>query len=374
MTLSANELKSLASDVARLSALLTRDREKLPASYLKDPGLRRAYQRYFLPANLAKIHLPLAELARHRKGLLERERLRVLDIGSGPGTAILGVMEFFFRRESGPALQFTAVDEVGENLREAERLFAEQRNRTGLRASLRTVRASIVRQGQSLSGEQFDIITLSNVLNELFHGDEDRIAKRCELLRELTDRHLAPDGSMIIIEPALRETSRELLQVGCGLLNEGFHIYAPCPARGLCETLENPRDWQHEEVPWDPPDVVKEIDKQTGLRKDALKFSYLVLRTDGFSLWDACGSDAWRVVSEPLRTKGKLEYHLCGRAGRFLVVRLDKDQSPANDHYGTLSRGSIVRFDGIETKGRRLKVGRDTTVEPLRHPDTSGAR
>jgi SAM-dependent methyltransferase len=374
MTLSANELKSLASDVARLSTLLTRDREKLPASYLKDPGLRRAYLLYFLPANLAKIHLPLAELSRHPKGLPERERLRVLDIGSGPGTAILGVMDFFSRRESGPVLEFTAVDEVGENLREAERLFAGQRDRTGIKASLRTVKASITRQGEGLSGERFDIITLSNVLNELFTGDDDRIAKREELLRELAGRLLAPDGSVIIIEPALRETSRELLQVGCGLLKAGYHIYAPCPAQGLCETLENLRDWQHEEVPWEPPDVIKEIDRQAGLRKDALKFSYLILRTDGLSLWNVIGSDSWRVVSEPLRSKGKLEFYLCGTAGRFLVVRLDKDRSPGNDLYGALSRGSFVRFDGIETRGKRLKVGKETTVEPLQHPDTSGLR
>ena len=38
------------------------------------------------------------------------------------------------------------------------------------------------------------------------------------------------------------------------------------------------------------PALVKEIDKLTGLRKDSLKFSYLVLRKDGLTLKDVCGS------------------------------------------------------------------------------------
>jgi SAM-dependent methyltransferase len=360
--LSKNELDALAADVKRLSNMLTKEREALSGAYLKDAGLRKAYLLYFLPANLLKIHVPLGELSLHPGNIFGKKRLRVLDIGSGPGTAVLGVLAFFAKRGPGPFLEFTAVDHVAENLREAEALFREHRADCGVEASLRTVKSGMEGMAAHLSGE-YDVILLSNALNELFHGDPERIEKRTELLKDVLDRRLGPDGSAVIIEPALRETSRELLEVGCRLSGAGFTFYAPCPPAGLCAALENPRDWHHEEVPWDPPVLIREIDKRIGLRKDALKFAYLVLRKDGLSLADVFGADFRRVASEPLVSKGKMEFFLCGGDGRRRVVRLDKDKTASNEAFGDLRRGDIVRFEGLIDEGKRYKVGRETKVE-----------
>jgi len=362
--LSKDELKTLAADVLRLSRLLTKERGSLAAAYLRDEGLRRAYVRYFLPANMYKIHIPLTELSLHAKNLLSKERLRVLDIGAGPGTSLLGVMEFFGRQAQKPSLEFTAVDAVPENLREAEALFQEYRNGHPINASLHTVKATVERLEHHLEGG-FDIIVLSNVLNELFPGDAKKTAKRAEVLKNVLDRHLGPDGSCVIIEPALRETSREMVEVVCDLLAEGFTIYAPCPERAFRAVLENPRDWYHEDVPWDPPALIREIDKLIGLRKDSLKFSYAVLRKDGLSLADVHGTDSCRIVSEPLASKGKIEFYLCGPGGRLRVARLDKDRTPQNASFEDLRRGDIVRFDRPIREEKRLKVGKDTVVALL---------
>jgi ribosomal protein RSM22 (predicted rRNA methylase) len=357
-----DELKALAADVLRLSRLLTKERGGLGAAYLRDEGLRRAYVRYFLPANRYKIHIPLAELSLHAKNLLSKERLRVLDIGAGPGTSLLGVMEFFGRQAQRPSLEFVAVDEVFENLREAEALFQEYRNgHYRPEASLHIVKATAERLEHHLEGE-FDIIVLSNVLNELFPGDAEKTAKRAEFLKNVLDRRLGPDGSCIIIEPALRETSREMAEVVCKLLAEGFTIYAPCPERAFRAVLENPRDWYHEDVPWDPPALIKEIDELIGLRKDSLKFSYAVLRKDGLSLTDVHGLDSCRIVSEPLVSKGKIEFYVCSPAGRLRVTRLDKDRTPQNASFEDLRRGDIVRFDRPIREEKRLKAGKDTGV------------
>jgi len=56
---------------------------------------------------------------------------------------------------------------------------------------------------------------------------------------------------------------------------------------------------------WEAPPLISALDKLTGLRKDALKFSYLVLRMDGISLSDVYGEEAFRMVSEPLVSKGR---------------------------------------------------------------------
>jgi SAM-dependent methyltransferase len=374
MTRSSNkdstDLDRLAATVTRLSRMLTRDRDHLPGSYLRDPELRRAYRAYFLPANLPKIHVPLAEIALHPDRLLDRERLRVLDIGTGPGTSVLGMLAFFGQRERRPTLAFTAVDQVGENLRVAEALFVEHRKAYGGGSSLQTLRCG-AEEVTARTRERFDLIVFSNVLNELFAGDEDRIEKRTRLVGNVMRELLEEGGSCIVIEPALRDTSREMLQVRDSLLFEGFPVYSPCLAQAPCPALRHPKDWCHEDIAWDAPGTIRDIDARTGLRKDALKFSYLVLRQGGLSLRDMVGVDAMRVVSEPLVSKGKREYYCCGPAGRRLVVRLDKDASPANLPFQDLRRGDVVRFERLMDEQKRFRVTKETMVIRVKMPCAS---
>jgi ribosomal protein RSM22 (predicted rRNA methylase) len=360
---SHDELLSLAADVARISTLLTREREGLPAAYLKDEGLRKAYGAYFLPSNLAKIHKPLQELYVHPRGLLAKAKLRVLDIGAGPGTASLGMLTFFSQRERMPHLEFTAVDQVSGNLKMAEELFRSAVQSHPIEASLKTVLSGIAGLDHYLSG-QYDVIILSNVLNELFSRDEARIEKRAGMLNDILKKSLVDDGCCIVIEPALRETTREMLDVRKGILEEGLHVYSPCLFSGTCPALVNPKDWCHEDIPWDPPPLIKKIDNLTRLRKDALKFSYLVLRKDRFSLADVCGLNSFRVVSEPLVSKGKVEFYICGAGERKIVARLDKDATPGNEPFRDLQRGSVVNFERLIDEGKRFKVGKETAVTP----------
>ena len=360
--LSHDELRSLAADVVRLSTLLTREREDLPAAYLRDERLRNAYQAYFLPANLSKIHKSLQELSLHPRDLFSKAKLRLLDIGAGPGTASLGALTFFSQQKrKNPLLEFTAVDQVAGNLKIAEALFSSFGKTREFKASLRTILSDIEGLENHLHGH-FDVIILSNVMNELFARDERRTGKRVDILNTILKRSLADDGSCIIIEPALRETSRGMLEVRDGLLGQRFHVYSPCFFSGTCPALANPKDWCHEDIPWDPPTLVKEIDKLTGLRKDSLKFSYLVLRKDGLSLRDGPRENSVRVVSEPLVSKGKREFYVCGAAGRRLVTRLDKDATPGNELFGSLQRGALVRFGQLIDEGKRFKVGKVTAV------------
>ncbi|MBM2839007.1 MAG: hypothetical protein HW415_1632 [Deltaproteobacteria bacterium] len=362
--LTGTELKALASNVGRLSSLLTRERETLPVAYLKNEALRRAYLLYFLPSNLDKIHIPLHELSLHPSKALSKQSLRILDIGSGPGTAILGIMGFFSAKEKRPVLEFTAIDQVKENLRDSEALFGLFRERVSIAATLKTIKSSM-EMASSFPKGPYDIIVLSNILNEVAHPDEDRTSKRVAILKTVLSDLLAPDGSCIIIEPALRQTSRDMLEVRDGLLDEGFCIYSPCLMGEKCPALQNPKDWCHEDIAWEFPEIVREVDSLTGLRKDSLKFSYLVLRKDGLSIKDIYGDSSFRVVSESLVSKGKIEFYVCGKEGRRMVTRLDKDKTIKNKAFEDLMRGDIVGFEGVIDEGKRLRVGKETNVVSL---------
>jgi len=353
-------LKALAADVLRLSKLLTRDRGELPAAYLNDAALRKAYQAYFLPPNRAKVRLALTELLLHPGELLRKDRLRVLDLGSGPGTAVLGALDFFSQQDHRPFLEFIAQDQVAENLKEATRIFSDQQHGYDA-ATLTTIHSTIDKVEARLDGH-YDIIMLSNVLNELYAQDAAKLSRRTELMAHLLRTFLTPDGSCILIEPALQGTSRDLLLVRDALREQGFTVYAPCLRQEPCPALLNPKDWCHEDIPWEAPPLIHALDKLTGLRKDALKFSYLVLRLDKSSLSEVYGAEAFRMVSEPLVSKGKAEYYVCGVAGRKLITRLDKDASPRNQAYSGLRRGDIVVFDGLRDEGKRFKVEKGTRV------------
>lgn len=361
-SLTASELNSLASDIIELSNLFTKERKILPSQYLNNKSLRRAYILYFLPSNIYKIHLPLKELSLHPQKFLLKKELKILDLGSGPGTTILGILDFFSNQEKRPSLEFTAVDSVAENLSITNDLFKLFTKNINIDASLKTFKINI-ENTRALPEGSYDIIILSNILNELFYDDNKRIAERVSFLNTVIDKFLTPDGSCIIIEPALRETTRGMLKVRDNLIKNGFKIYSPCLMNEPCPALLNPKDWCHEDIPWNPPVIIKEIDKLTGLRKDSLKFSYLVLRKDKLSLSDILEKNSFRLVSEPLISKGKIEFFICGHGGRQLITRLDKDETPSNKQFQKLQRGDIVTFEALIDEGKRFKVGKNTVVK-----------
>lgn len=360
-SLTASELNSLASDIIELSNLFTKERKILPPQYLNNKNLRRAYMLYFLPSNIYKIHLPLKELSLHPQKFLLKKELKILDLGSGPGTTILGILDFFSNRKKRPSLEFTAIDSVAENLSITKEFFKLVSEHI-IDASLKTFKLNI-ENVKAIPEGSYDIIILSNILNELFFNDEKKIDKRVSFLNSIIDKFLTPDGSCIIIEPALRETAREMLDIRDSLIKNGFKIYSPCLIDEPCPALLNPKDWCHEDIPWTPPVIIKELDKLTGLRKDSLKFSYLVLRKDKLSLSDILEKNSCRIVSEPLISKGKIEFFICGHGGRQLITRLDKDETPSNIQFQKIQRGDIVTFEALIDGGKRLKVGKNTVVK-----------
>ncbi|TAJ24102.1 MAG: hypothetical protein EPO64_09970, partial [Nitrospirae bacterium] len=192
-----------------------------------------------------------------------------------------------------------------------------------------------------------------------------------ELVRHLLgllDQH----GTLMIIEPALRETSRQLHLVRNQLLEDKLcTVYSPCLHEQPCPALLKETDWCHEERSWVPLPLVTAIDREVEFIKDALKFSYLLLRKDGCTIVPR-NSDVYRVVSELRVMKGEKRAWLCHETGRPEVGRLDRELSLTNEAFDSWHRGAIVKIDQImrkERKGRESTVGRipaDATVEIIR--------
>jgi len=380
--------RELCEAVTSLSRLFTRERETLarkhdglPADYLAEDTLRLGYLAYFLPVNLAKVQALLDELPALEEATgARRSPLRVLDLGCGPGTAAVGVLDWLRHVRFGHErpIEVVAVDRSRPALVEAERLWNEYvRLANGPDCHLLPTHADLERPGSlkalaSTGRAPYDLIVMANTLNELFGAAHDPLARRAKLVTTMLDL-LAPQGSLVILEPALRDVSRDLHRVRDTLVaQQACTVYSPCLHEGPCPALINKDDWCHEERPWTTPPLVAAIDREVGFIKDALKFSYLILRKDGRTIVPRAAA-CYRVVSELREMKGEKRAWLCNEAGRPEVGRLDRERSEANAALDEWHRGAIVRVEELvrkEGKGGQRGVARipgEAKVEVIRH-------
>jgi hypothetical protein len=298
---------------------LVGERRLIGTPYLADPALRREYARDIAPRTGAALGKILAEV--FPAGGAARPR-RALDLGTGTGAAVEALRAHF-----GADLDVAGVDRV---------------------AAPGVVTANLAVELPMVDG-RFDVVVAAHLLGELFveRSPEQRVTARARRVRAWAAALLARGGTMILVEPALRETSRDLLAVRDQLLAlSDLEIVAPCFWAGPCPALAHPGDWCHDAAPvsWGP----------------RVDFSYLVLR-------EAKGSPRedglYRIVSDPLPEKGRLKIYGCGPTGRNPFIRLDRHASPGNGALAELVRGGVARITGAARANDGLRIEAETVVE-----------
>ena len=370
---------ALAQAVVNLSFLFTTARASLPPRYLDDSAHASAYLSYFLPVNLSKVQVLLDELPNDNHEISDRP-MAVLDLGCGPGTGSLALLDWLWHRspERAKSLSVLAADTSHESLQDAKRLWEAYCQEVGISSTgLRYVEGNLEHPlkgdlgKQIVRGGPYDLMIMANCLNELFPTAVDSTADRAAVVGQLLP-FLSTHGTIMIVEPALRQTARELHQLRNHLLKQNLcTVYSPCLHEQACPALDHPDDWCHEERPWQTPPVIAAIDRDVGFIKDALKFSYLLLRTDGRTIVSR-SPQTFRVVSELRELKGEKRAWLCNETGRPEVGRLDRKASPHNAAVDSWHRGAIVHIERIvrkEREGKVSPVGRiesDAVVEIVR--------
>jgi SAM-dependent methyltransferase len=298
-----------ARGVLELSAMFN-GRVPWRRGYLASRTLRRAYVHYYLPANAEKVLRVLREMDAYAP---PGRPLRVLDFGCGPGAATIALLA-----SGRPVGELWLVDVVDEALDDAE-FFA------------RALGAAPRRAHEPPPGP-FDLILAAHVLSET--------GARLEPL-------LAEEGYLAVVEPALRETTRRLMEWRDRKVEEGYRVAAPCLGDSPCPMLEHADLWCHMDVPWARPSWVAEVDRRTGLRKESLKYAYAVVTPKGRTLADLPGD--LRLVSNLHREKGKVWAWGCGRSGPLCRVEvLARHRSEATAAFFRAARGDVLE---VETSG-----------------------
>ena len=333
--LTHDELREVGAGVKQLSMGLTRNRELAGARYMDDPKLLGAYLLFYWPVSYAQGRSTLSEL-------INRPR-SVLDLGAGPGP-----------------LAFAALDAGATTVVAADRS----------KPALELAKALALEAGEGMATREwspekplpdgkYDLITMGHVVNELFNG---QIAPRAELLEKVLER-VNPNGSLVVIEPALRDTSRALLQVRDVLVNKGYAVRAPCMFRGNCPALIKESDWCHAERSWRMPSVIEDLAKTAGLHKESLKMSYLVLAPKGEQWAPPPAGTVFRIVSEPLEGKGRRRFMACGPEGRVGLAMQEKHENEKNRLFFKISRGDVIRITQTEERGDGRALTDQSTLE-----------
>src|SRR5437867_5343695 len=188
-----DEFTGLCRSVATLSRLFTRDRGALEAGYMADDTLRRGYVAYFLPVNLAKVQALLDELP--ASGPAPTLPVRILDIGSGPGTVALAVLDWMRHQPSGlqRPIEVVAVDQTRQALFDADRLWNSYPLMTvAPKARLLPLQTDLERSERvndlATGGrERYELIVVANTLGELFCMSRNPVERRAKLVHDLLD-------------------------------------------------------------------------------------------------------------------------------------------------------------------------------------------
>jgi ribosomal protein RSM22 (predicted rRNA methylase) len=311
-----------------------------------------------MPSNLYRVASVWAEL--HRLGYQwsqpsngKTSSLQAIEFGAGPASGACGIAAGETYAPLGLPEQGTwalieqdrAILELGAQW--AGTYFASM-NKSNW--SLRTFHRKIDLSLGFLptTAPRFNLWLMSFYLNEL----QESPALLAKQLLKAWEQHLEDESLIILIEPALKEQSRKLLELRKALLQEeahmenlGLKVLLPCLGHQTCHALINPNDWCHEDVSWWRPPYFKTIDRLAGLDRKSLPFSYLVIAKSKKSraellptLAQQDTSNLYRLVS-PSHSEGQdLEFFICGQDGK----RRARYRPKANTEEENLDRGDIL--------------------------------
>ena len=430
-SLSDKEYKSVSSSLLSLQRGLTGKRDLIGVNYMEDKAYLGAYLLYYWPVSYLQVSYA-AESVRSEIECLcgaaaqEKRPLRILDLGSGPAPACAAVTDICLDapgvREMGDgslvqshALSVTLLDQSAKSLSLARRLFERDFPSVQVETSVcnleRDGLSALSKAGSagSLSdagGAGFDIIVMSHALNELWKGDAGFLEKRAAFLEKCL-ACLTPDGFMLVCEPALLETSRNLLSVRDLMLERGYDVKAPCAscrdASGAFKCpaiLAGENQTCHGEVAWTPCEPVAGIAAHAGLDRESVKMSYIVLGGASASE-NATGCDcadvtlkaasaekalsaskapaarqplreiSGRVVSDGMLNKaGRIRFVICTGKERITVSAKQGDTAAKQKGFFSFRRYDTVKIVNPEIRGDKNNVsyGIDKDTEIIRVP------
>ena len=278
--------KQWVNEAQELSRRYRGDREKLPRPLARGEEQTLAYLAQIFPATYAQL---FGAMAATRAQAPAWSPQSLLDLGSGPGTALWAALAHWptlthleaWEREA-------AFIELGKKLAQASEHSAMQ-NGVWQKIDLR--------QQLPQDDRAFDLVVIGHVLNELRAGDQQRLVRYAW-------EHCA--GILLLGEPGTSAAFPVIKSAREQLLQWGARTLAPCPHENRCPLVA---DWCHFPQRLQRPLFQRRAKGARSPWEDC-KFSYAALARF------APAHVPWaRLLRAPEATKVYAEASLCTAAG-----------------------------------------------------------
>jgi hypothetical protein len=290
------------------------------------------YLAYHFPVYFMQARYLLAQLA--RDGLL-KQQMTILDLGTGPGVIPLAIEDFWMCLDTAQATVFS-VERSKEHI-EAFAALAQTVAIPTHQVTIEPPREADITSPQDMPlPNSIDMMIFSNVLNELAGLS---VAARADMVMNYAER-LAPEGTLLIIEPAEEATSTGLRALALALKKRGLSIYLPCTFVWGTNCTPD-RCWSFQTAPSIRPtrimNTLAACNEPFRYVNTDIKYSYVMLRKDG-KVRTSChipkGTKALRLSKVHLNV---------GKRITVVAAKMSEDLGDAETHLFRLCDGSAEK-------------------------------
>lgn len=255
----------------------------------------------------------------------------IYDFGCGTGAAALGLLAACpnFRKA-------VLSDHSAEVLKTADSLFSRLPHLTENKIEWETI-VETLETSKPPTSPQTSLALFSYVLTEA--GAIDRFARFLKGTKQQQFEAIA------ILEPSTSADGRRLQRLRSVLLENEYHIWAPCTHADKCPLLEeSDRDWCHDRFPPFLPSWWKSLEAGLPMKNQSITVSYLLARKKP----PLAETKFIRVTGDPLHEKTKMRQLICRGPHREFISwfpsRFGKPAAKELKEFD-LARGDLFKDD-----------------------------
>ncbi len=331
------ELSAYEKRIADLRKQMVMLSDNYTRSLVTDSKYADAYFTLNFPLNFMKSYFVTNRLINLFENLVSKNQMTILDLGCGEGGGMFGL--FYALNDSQPNCSFTmtGVDISNRSNDRCRRLYDH------LSKKFHNMAMQLITQSANSfikkTNKIYDFVIISNALIEIFQSDTIPPNALNDIL-SLTSE----DGILLIIEPALKKTTRRLMLLHDNITNDSSRILLPCLTNYPCPLLPKKHEWCHQSIQWTPPDYLQYINQSLYRKIEYLKFAYLVVSKHKYPLINA---DLYPVISRLYKEKGRKRCFICSKTGIVELMRLNRDQNSSNHDFDHFSIGDIIKIENV---------------------------